>query len=640
MKGARILLSLLVFMTWACSHPGAIDSARRADSAGANTDWSRIKDPVVLPAARAAETQAAPQPGSGILVVYPKDDAHIDSASTFLVGSCPPGAGLVCNGAEVRLNARGYFAHVVRLKPGANTFALALQSAPEQKRTVRVFRDSDPPPLPPKPLKIAADSVEPKEDLGVTAGDVVALCVRATPGGRVDAYLGRQKIALVPAARAPRAVNRGLDAAYGSSYQRRGRFPADLYCGFYTVSPADRWHSVRPRFVLSKAGRTLSLTGRASLNTIEQPDPAQTAHDDTVVRLGPGQARTTPLPAGVRLLVDGWQGNSMRCLLAPGRHVWILKEDLQLENIRSVAPSSPVRTVNIKDEPGGVRVSLPLSQRLPYQIEQQLVPNRLVLRIFGATADTDWITPARPVTESGPLDHITWRQPEDRVYEMTAHLKSNRQWGFWASYEENDLVLHVKDAPHLMPDSAPLAGLRVCVDPGHGGEETGAMGPSGIKESTVNLAIALKLKELLERDGAHVVMTRQTDSEGPSLASRVETAVRKKCDLLLSVHNNALPDGRDPWAEHGTSSYWYHPQAIELARTLKKALVEEAGFPDYGTYYQNLALCRPSQMPAVLVEVGFMINPDEYAQLLDPRVQDRAAAGLLKGIREYFTSTK
>lgn len=632
MKGARIVLPLLVLLTGACSHLFVIDSARPA---GANRVWSRIKNPVVLPAARASETLAAPQPSSGILVVYPKDDAHIDSASTFLVGSCPPGARLIANGSQVRLNARGYFAHVVRLKSGANTFTLTLQDAPEEKRTVRVFRDSAPPPLPPRPLKIAADLVEPQEDLGVTAGDIVPLCVRATPGGRVEAYLGRRKIALVPASTAPRAVNCGLDASYGSSYQKRGRFPADLYCGFYTVSPADRWHNVRPRFVLTKAGRTLSLTGRASLNTIEQPAQAATAHDDTVVRLGPGQARTTPLPAGVRLLVDGWQGNFMRCLLAPGRHVWILKEDLQLENIRSVAPSSAVRAVNISDEPGGVRVSLPLSQRLPYQIEQQLVPNRLVLRIFGATADTDWITPARPVTDSGPLDHVTWRQPEDRVYELTAHLKSGRQWGFWASYEKNDLVLHIKNAPHLMPESAPLAGLRVCVDPGHGGEETGALGPSGTKESTVNLAIALRLKKLLEEAGAYVVMTRQTDSEGPSLAARVETAVREKCDLLLSIHNNALPDGRDPWAEHGTSSYWYHPQALELARTLKKALVQEVGFPDYGTYYQNLALARPSQMLAVLVEVGFMINPDEYTQLLDPQVQDRAASALLRGIREY-----
>ncbi|HEY9871379.1 MAG TPA: N-acetylmuramoyl-L-alanine amidase [Candidatus Obscuribacterales bacterium] len=640
MKGIVILLSLLVFLAGACSHPSIINPAWQAGAPGTDKSWSAIKNAVVMPAARAAEPPVAPHHESSILVVYPKEDAHIDSASTFLVGSCPAGARLTCNGSEVRLNAQGYFAHVVRLKPGTNTFTLALQNVPEQKRMVRVFRDSDPPPLPPRPLKIAADSVEPKEDLGVTAGDVVALCVRATPGGRVDAYVGRRKIALVPAWRAPRAVNRGLDAAYGSSYQRRGRFPADLYCGFYTVSPADHWHNVRPRFVLAKAGRTLSLTARASLTTIEQPSPAQTKHDDTVVRLGPGQARTTPLAAGVRLLVDGWQGSSMRCLLAPGRHVWILKEDLLLENIRSVAPSSAVRTINISDEPGGLRISVPLSQRLPYQIEQQLVPNRLILRIFGATADTDWITPARPVTDSGTLDHVTWRQPEDRVYEMTAHLKSDRQWGFWASYEENDLVLHIKDAPHLMPESAPLAGLRICVDPGHGGEETGALGPSGTRESTVNLAIALKLKELLQREGAHVVMTRQTETEGPSLAARVETAVREKCDLLLSVHNNALPDGRDPWAEHGTSSYWYHPQAIELARTLKKALVQEVGFPDYGTYYQNLALARPSQMPAVLVEVGFMINPDEYAQLLDPQVQDRAASALLKGIKKYVGASK
>lgn len=592
-------------------------------------------------AASAAGLENAPASDNyvGIRVVYPKDGTHIDAASTFLIGSCPPGTMLTCNGVPVATNGPGYFAHVVRLSPGKNTFSLVRADAPDQTRWVTVVRDTEPRPLPPLPLKIAAGSQEPKEDMGLTAGDLLALCVRATPGGRVVASIGARRIALVSAARASRSINRGLDAAYGVSFQRRGRFPADLYCGFYRVAAGDRWQKAKPRFTLTKGKRSLSWIAPVTVSIVEQPRLAETVHDNTIVRLGPGKARTTPLAGGVRLLVDGWQGNSMRCQVSSGRHVWILKEDLLVTDARSMVPSSVVRTINVVGGPNAVRLIIPLTQRLPYQIEQQLKPNRLVLRIFGVTSDTDWITQSPPEINNELLDHVTWKQTSDQVYEVTAHLALDRQWGFSADYEDTNLILQIKAPPHLAAGGA-LSGLRICVDPGHGGDETGAIGPSGIRESEVNLAIALQLKEQLQREGATVIMTRSTEAEGPTLAQRVETAVKERCDLLLSVHNNALPDGRDPWAEHGTSSYWYHPQSIELAKTLKTALVKELGFPDFGTLYQNLALARPSQMPAVLVEVGFMINPDEFAQLIDPQVQKRAARALVNGIKTYLAADR
>lgn len=121
-----------------------------------------------------------------------------------------------------------------------------------------------------------------------------------------------------------------------------------------------------------------------------------------------------------------------------------------------------------------------------------------------------------------------------------------------------------------------------------------------------------------------------------STSHRVDFAKAKNVDLLISIHNNALPDGRDPNKEHGTSSYWYHPQSQELAASLKNAEAKELGFPDIGARYQNLALCRPTNMPAVLVEVGFVCNPDEYAKLISPASQQAAAQGMLKGLINYF----
>jgi N-acetylmuramoyl-L-alanine amidase len=203
-------------------------------------------------------------------------------------------------------------------------------------------------------------------------------------------------------------------------------------------------------------------------------------------------------------------------------------------------------------------------------------------------------------------------------------------------YEGTNLVLHIKGAPNVALAENSLRGLRICVDPGHGGRETGAIGLSGIKEATMNLAISLKVERMLRELGAEVIMTRRTDIDVP-LGDRVATAVAAKADLLLSIHNNSLPDGRNPLTEHGTSTYYYHPQSRTYANDLRIAMVPAIGFPDYNTRWQNLALCRPTQMPASLVEVGFVINPDEYAVLISDEGQERAARGITNGVRNFLS---
>lgn len=573
---------------------------------------------------------------NGLTIVYPRGTAEIDAPSTFIVGTCRPRTNLTVNGKEVRLNANGFFAHVVPLNYGLNKFVF--QRATDGKNlTLNVARKSPAKTLPETPLRIDRASLKPAEDLGLSPGDLIEFAVRATPKSTVIAHIGAHSIRLNAA---NPAINQGQNTAYGMTYQNHNATMSDLYTGFYRLQPSDRFQNLKPRISLTKANNHVEEVSENRISVVEQPRMAHTLHDETIVRFGPSLARTTPLASGVRLMIDGWQGKNMRCLLAPGKHVFIAAEDLEFEQEGNSPPYSAVRTVNISNEPASnnaldSRLVIPLTQRLPYQIEQSLSPNKLVLRVFGATADTDWIIPT-PGQQTGELiDRVSWSQKSDRQYELTAALKGKRQWGFWASYEDNNLVLHVKAPPKI--SGSGLNGLTICIDPGHGGNESGSIGCDGTKEGEINYAIAARLKPMLEEAGAKVIMTRLKLEDGPSLQERVAIAVNGKADILLSIHNNALPDGRDPWAEHGTSSYYYHPQSIELARILKDNLLKKlTAFPDRGVFYQNLALCRPSQMPAVLCEVGFMINPDEFAQLRHPESQEKAARGLLNGVKEYI----
>jgi N-acetylmuramoyl-L-alanine amidase len=597
---------------------------------------------------------------NSIYIAYPTDTTVIQAPSSFIVGAIPAGHTLTCNGETVRVNEFGFFAHVIPLRHGANRMVLNLDNG-QAARDLVITRE---PAL--KAIRedqLAIGSIEPSEDIGVKIGETISFVVRATPKSKVVVRIGNREIELDSAIASKtshrRSLNKphGQSVAYGEVYGRQEDSAKDLYRGSYRIALADHFRGQKAVVTVSRAGESREKVSNGGIWTVLEPSLAQTKESPTVVRLGPGLARTTPLDQAVSVQVDGWIGKQMRCQYAPDRHVWIDRNDLTFEgnfpegktNAIASAPRTIAHTINIINSSYGQSVRIPLEERVPYQVEQRLSPNSLILRIYGVTSDTDWITaPAPEFNEKSGfsntkgtvakhlIDHVDWKQPSDNQYEVVVHLSGARQWGYKIHYDETTLCLDVKQPVTLAHGEQKLAGVRICLDPGHGGAETGAIGCSGKHESEINLAIALKLKEFLEKEGAQVILTRLTDSVNPSLDERVKTATDSGADFLLSVHNNALPDGRDPWKEHGTSAYWYHPQSIELAKTLNSALVTFLAFGDMGARYQNLALARPTAMPAVLVEVGFMINPDEYAKLIDSSVQAKAAEALCDGFLRYL----
>jgi N-acetylmuramoyl-L-alanine amidase len=581
---------------------------------------------------------------SAIRVVYPRSGSNIEASSTFIVGQTSVGSNLSCNGQIIRLNKAGFFAHVVPLHYGANRFLLN-NSTTGANFDLNISRRSPPKAIGVDELKLL--DLRPNVNLGLTAGDTINFSVRATPHSTVNVQFGDRSFA-VPAV--PKGPTPSSDVAYGKTFKRFDTSDSDLYKCSYRVVADDHFFAIKPQFKLSSINGDLIENSKFTVSTLESMSVARTTKNPTIVRLGPGLARTTPVVDGVKVLIDGWSGDNMRCLYSPNRHVWIGKNNLLIESnaqvsianldsgkgdSNSIVPQSVAQTINVIEDSYGEKICLPLTEKLPYQIEQKVNPNCLILKVYGVTPDTDWIT-AEPKTgeeKKSNLDHVSWRQLEDNVYEITAHLTGSRQWGYKAYYEDTTLCLAIKNPPIV---SGNLNGIKICIDPGHGGAERGSIGCSGLPESQLNLEIASKVKACLEELGATVIMTRTSQTENPSLDDRVKIATDTQSDFLISIHNNALPDGRDPWQEHGTSSYWYHPQSIELATCLKNSVKNATGFIDLGARYQNLALARGPAMPSVLLEIGFMINPDEFAQLIEPQFQTKIAHSIADGVKKYL----
>jgi N-acetylmuramoyl-L-alanine amidase len=120
------------------------------------------------------------------------------------------------------------------------------------------------------------------------------------------------------------------------------------------------------------------------------------------------------------------------------------------------------------------------------------------------------------------------------------------------------------------------------------------------------------------------------------LWARVDLAVRSGAHLLVSIHNNAFPDGTNPFANVGSEAYYFHPFAQDLARGMSEEISETTGLRNKGAKRRSLALVRPTWMPAVLTESLYLMFPQQEAALRDPAFLDRLAGAHVRGIERFL----
>lgn len=172
--------------------------------------------------------------------------------------------------------------------------------------------------------------------------------------------------------------------------------------------------------------------------------------------------------------------------------------------------------------------------------------------------------------------------------------------------------------------------MRVFIDPGHGGSDPGAIGPTGVRESAVALAVGLRVAKLCVA-WAQPVLSRH-ENVPLSLQQRAALANDAGADLFVSVHANAFTTP----AAHGTETYHFPGSANgrALAQAIHPRLVAATGRRDRGIKTARFAVLRLTRMPAVLLELAFITNPEEEALLADTQWQDTVAAAIDAGLRE------
>lgn len=191
--------------------------------------------------------------------------------------------------------------------------------------------------------------------------------------------------------------------------------------------------------------------------------------------------------------------------------------------------------------------------------------------------------------------------------------------------------------------SSPADSKMIVIDPGHGGFDSGAVSPSGIREDELNLKVALKLEKYLSEHNATVILTRETNE---SLASRKSEDMRKRVqiirdsnpDIVVSIHMNKFPQSQ----YFGAQTFYMEgsEEGKRLAQCIQTKLLENLieGNKRQIKAASNLLILKAGSAPAVIVECGFLSNPREESLLITDEYQDKAAWSIFCGILEYFAN--
>ncbi len=325
----------------------------------------------------------------------------------------------------------------------------------------------------------------------------------------------------------------------------------------------------------------------------------------------------------------------------------------------TISSNGPVlKNVSVDDGKESVRISLEFSAPFSYQWRRLRSPdNRFFVDFSNTTLEAPnssfelqnnvLVQKIRAAQLQPGPDGVT-RLVMDFTHPALCEVKT---------YAENPRIMTILIKNQLIdPDNALLfgsgsteysyngQGRTVCIDPGHGGSDRGAFNSSyGIAEKDITLEISRRLGSVLRQKGWRVFFTRVSDRDvtyagspdKDELNARTQVAHGNNADLFVSIHINASVNKQ----ANGVSTHWYKNIDRLLAESIHFQLIEKTGRRDRGTPRDRFFVLRTTEMPAVLVEAGFISNDEEAGLLLNEEYLQRIVNGIANGLGIYVSKT-
>ena len=561
-----------------------------------------------------------------VQVPYPR---HRIAASTL------PSARAFINYRETKVYPSGAFVGLVPLSYGPNVVSITVRnntgdSLVKQYIIVRTLPLST---SPHDTLMIDSVMMEPSQDRWLARDDFVEVRFKGSPGYQASFDI--------------EDVESGIPMREMSPKENGGL--GGIYVGRYTVKDKDVSQGYAIKFKLKKnfwSSEKAFSKGRLWIMPDSLPRVAEVVGKRPYLNASIGTdrlggAKLGFLQPGVLVEISGKEGDQYRVRLSPALQGWLPEEFARILPFDTPLPRSLTGSISATGEDTLDIVTVPLSRKLPFLSDQQVDPNAIVLDIFGATSNTNWITQQLSAKE---IESVKWNQVASDQFRVTIVLKERQQWGYDVGYDYGTtLRVKIRRPPILARGEFPLSGMTVAIDAGHGGDNDGALGATGALEKDVTLSIARHLQDTLVRRGARVVMTRSGDFEVGS-AERIDRAISSGARILVSIHCNSVGENADPLLIQGTSTYYRYIGFRSLAAVMYDKMLE-LGLVQFGmTGGFNFSLNAPTQFPNVLVEAAFLSNPDDEMLLINDafrvRIAQQVAAGLEQFVRTYGTPSR
>lgn len=546
-----------------------------------------------------------------------KAQNDVKASRQFLIGSTCKKCELTINDVPVKVYPTGGFAFELNLTPGDTAFTIFSKSGAKSVSKKIAYSYALPkPPEPVKVLDITSIQTFPEGDLVLMPGDKINFKVKALTKCVVKIFNN---------------VN-----LYELPISHTGGMPG-IYQGEYIIKETDSFHTKKiPVTIIDSAGNKITKETAnlfsifSSLASNVAKTKGRLAHleyglgDDRL-----GGAKIGYLDSNILLKLIGKVGTHYKVQLSKNRTAYIPDELIDLMPKGTFFPESLTAKWNVYGDDKYDYIKLGLSVRLPYQSFQLIDPSRIVVDVFGATNNTNWITQMDNVKE---IQNIDYEQIEDDVFRITIQLKHEQHWGHQIYYNGNNLIIKIKQQPQDLS----LKNLVIAVDAGHGGSNNGAVGATGVYEKEITLALSLKLQKALENEGVKVIMTR-TQEKFFDNKERILFYRDSLPDLLLSIHLNS---SEDPIRTSGTSTYYRYIGFRSLSKHIYNRLLE-LGLPEYGnTGSFNFMLNSPTEYPNALIETLFLSNLDEETKILDEGFQQQIVKNIVLGLKDFLQDCK
>ena len=531
-------------------------------------------------------------------------------------GNTNPLARVFVNDSSVKVYPHGAFVSRVKLKPFMNKVDVRVEKDGIVKdNNIFVFRD---PPLesyPKVPTRFDFRMMQPENDVWIMPGDYLTCRVKASP--QADVFFSINQV--IKRAQMVEIKENNLEGIYvGQIKIPNGDYDQPLKI-LYEMRGID--------------GRKVKAENSGKIYIMQQKIPVigMTNSETMLHSISEGYDPVGRIPDSVKVHIVGKSSERIKIKLGENT-VFVDVNDISLLPLGTPLPETNVSAPYIQVKPREYQLIMNVDEYVPFLLDKK--DNTVVLTLFGGKVASHWIT--YPNYDTG-IEHISISNKSPDITVVKVTLPQEPAWGYSAQYDNGKLVLKIRRPfQGTSQDINSLKGLTIAIDPGHGGEYTGAISPTGLLEKNVNLDWAKYLELFCENAGARVILTRYSD-EHVSLLDRMNIARNESADIFISLHNNATSPGGNPLRARGTSVYFSLPQNMDLAWNVYPYLVK-LGLIPYGRVQNSYFLTTFPDMPVLLVEGAFLTSPDDEQLFLNERFLYNLAQAVFNGIMDFVFS--